>query len=79
MLHYAIRTGPRAGSLTRFQFYALISGVSRLVTLEAVTGPGDEAEPVLTVMWPDEDRLIFSRAGGYRSRYAVSRGAARTT
>ena len=55
MLHYAIATGPRVGSTIRFQLYALIGGVSRLVTLKAVMGPGDEAEPVLTIMWPDED------------------------
>ena len=55
MLHCAIRTGPRSGSIIRFQLYALIGGVSRLVTLKAVMGPGDEGEPVLTVMWPDED------------------------
>ena len=55
MLHYAIRTGPRSGSVVRFQLYALIGGVSRLLTLKGVMGPGDEAEPVLTIMWPDED------------------------
>ena len=47
MLHYAIRTGPRAGSLVRYQLYATIDGVSRLVTLKAVIGPGDEGEPPL--------------------------------
>ena len=55
MLHYAITTGPRSGAVCRFQLYALIGGVSRLLTLKAVMGPGDEAEPVLTIMWPDED------------------------
>ena len=55
MLHYAIRTGPRAGSLVRYQLYALIGGVSRLVTLKAAIGPGDEGEPVITIMEPDED------------------------
>ncbi|HQJ88395.1 MAG TPA: hypothetical protein PLY91_07635 [Methanoregulaceae archaeon] len=55
MLHYAIKTGPRCASWVRFQLYALIGGAPRLVTLKAVMGPGDEGEPVLTVMWPDED------------------------
>ncbi|MDD3886799.1 MAG: hypothetical protein PHI35_08000, partial [Victivallaceae bacterium] len=55
MLHYAIKTGPRFGSTITFQLYALIGGVSRSVTLKAEMGPGDEAEPVLTIMWPDED------------------------
>jgi len=27
----------------------------RLVTLKAVSGPGDDCEPVMTVMLPDED------------------------
>ena len=39
----------------RFQLYALIGGVPQLLSLKAVMGPGDEAEPVLTIMWPDED------------------------
>ena len=55
MLHYAIRTGPQSTSWVRFQLYALIGGVSRLLTLKAVMGPGDAGEPVLTVIWPDED------------------------
>ena len=55
MLHYAIKTERRSGSVIRFQLYALIGGVSRLLTLKAVMGPGDEGEPVLTIMWPDED------------------------
>jgi hypothetical protein len=27
----------------------------RLVTLKAVSGPGDEGEPVMTIMLPEED------------------------
>ena len=30
-------------------------GTPRLVRLEALCGPGDEGEPVITVMMPDED------------------------
>lgn len=55
MLHYAIATGPRSGSTITFQLYALIGGFSRLVTLKAVMGTDDEGEPVLTIIWPDED------------------------
>ncbi len=55
MLHYEIARAPRAGSSIRFKLYALIGGVSRLLTLRAVIGPGDAGEPVITVMWPDED------------------------
>jgi len=55
MLHYAIKTGPQYASWVRFQLYALIGGVSRLITLKARIGPGDDGEPVITIMWPDED------------------------
>jgi len=55
MLHYAIRTGPQSASWVRFQLYTLLGGVSRLLTLKAGIGPGDEGEPVITIMWPDED------------------------
>jgi hypothetical protein len=30
-------------------------GAKRLVTLKAVCGPGDTADPVITIMLPDED------------------------
>jgi hypothetical protein len=30
-------------------------GIPRLVQLKALSGPGDEGEPVITVMLPDED------------------------
>lgn len=43
VLHYAIKTGPRAVASTRFQLYALIGGVSRPLTLRAVMGPRDGA------------------------------------
>ena len=55
MLYYAITTGPQCASWVQFQLYALIGGVSRLITLKAGIGPGDEGEPVITIMWPDED------------------------
>ncbi len=55
MLHFAIATGPRSRSIVQYQLYATIGGESRLVTLKAVIGPGDEGEPVITIMWPDED------------------------
>ena len=55
MLHCAIARAPGTGSIIRFELYALIGGVPRLVTLKAIIGPGDTAEPVLTIMLPDED------------------------
>jgi len=39
----------------RFQLYALIGGVSKLITLKAGIGPGNDGEPVITIMWPHED------------------------
>ena len=48
------------GDTLRFQLY--VRGHNRerldrrdLVTLKAVCGPGDSAEPVITIMLPDED------------------------
>ena len=48
------------GDALRFQLYVRNHNRERLtrkdlVTLKAVCGPGDDAEPVITVMLPDED------------------------
>ena len=48
------------GDTLRFQLYVRNHNRERLtrrdlVTLKAVCGPGDDAEPVITVMLPDED------------------------
>ncbi|MGD9936162.1 MAG: hypothetical protein AB7S61_01645 [Methanoregulaceae archaeon] len=51
----AIVTGPRSDSVCRLQISALIGRVSWLISLAASKGPGDEAEPVLTILWPDEN------------------------
>ena len=44
-----------SGAVIRFQLYALIGGVSKLITLKAGIGPGNDGEPVITIMWPHED------------------------
>jgi len=38
-----------------FKVYFVIRGRKRLVTLKAVFGWGDDGEPVITIMHPDED------------------------
>lgn len=46
----------RGGDEITFQLY--VSTTRRepsLVTLKAICGPGDDAEPVITIMLPDED------------------------
>ena len=49
----------RGGQEIRFSLYRVPRGgrghKARLVTLKALCGPGDNAEPVITVMQPDED------------------------
>ncbi len=40
----------------RFQFYCVVDCVKpTLCTLKSVIGPGDDGEPVLTIMLPEED------------------------
>jgi len=47
------------GQEIRFQLYRVPRGgrgmKARLVTLKAICGPGDNAEPCITIMKPDED------------------------
>lgn len=56
MLSLAARRG---GQEIRYQFYRVPRGgrgrVPRLATLKAICGPGDDGEPVITVMMPNED------------------------
>jgi hypothetical protein len=49
--------GRRGGSEIRFAplFVTEPGRPPRSVTLKAVSGPGDDGEPVITVMMPDED------------------------
>ncbi len=55
MLRLAARKG---GDTLLFQLHVRNDNKDRtppLVTLKAVCGPGDQGEPVITVMLPDED------------------------
>ncbi|MHB8927782.1 MAG: DUF6573 family protein [Bacillota bacterium] len=57
MLHFAIRYLPDAGDREEVH-YSLLStkeGKPRKVTLKALCGPGDHGEPVVTIMFPEED------------------------
>jgi len=44
-----------AGDIMLFKVYFTLFCNQELVTLKAVCGPGDEAEPVITIMLPEED------------------------
>jgi len=45
----------RGGQVIHYRLYFIMKERRRLVTLKAVCGPGDEGEPVITVMLPEED------------------------
>jgi hypothetical protein len=46
----------RGGDIVNFQIYVRNSaGRPKLETLKSICGPGDNAEPVITIMLPDED------------------------
>ena len=57
MLRFAIHAGKNGDRL----LYKLSRiprpgcGAKRLVTLKSICGPGDDAEPVITIMQPDQD------------------------
>ena len=64
MLHMAIKgalpctttPGPGPGQTTLYQCYFIMKRRQRkLLTLKAVCGPGDNMEPTITLMLPDED------------------------
>ena len=58
MLRFAIRGHSGAAPEVRFAVHVRNDNRRRtppLVRLKAVCGPGDQGEPVLTVMMPDED------------------------
>lgn len=57
MLRFAIKCG-RGGDLIAYRLSRIPRpgcGAKRLVTLKAVCGPGDDAEPVITILLPNED------------------------
>ena len=58
MLRYAVRGQRGLGPEVRFAVHVRNdnrSGTPPLVRLKALCGPGDQGEPVVTVMMPDED------------------------
>lgn len=54
MLRIAIRSGG-SGSTVMFQVCYRLHGRLKKVPLKAVVGTGDDMEPVITIMLPDED------------------------
>lgn len=44
-----------SGSEIRFSLYVVRGSSSKLVNLKALCHPGDNQEPVITIMMPDED------------------------
>ncbi len=47
--------GSRQTDLLIYSLLVVQKGVRRTVQLKAICGPGDTAEPVITIMLPDED------------------------
>ncbi|MES9822765.1 MAG: DUF6573 family protein, partial [Candidatus Thiodiazotropha sp.] len=59
MASHAIRTAKDSGDRLLFQLYRVVrdghSTEAVLVTLKLIVGPGDQGEPVITILLPDED------------------------
>ncbi|MFN3166394.1 MAG: DUF6573 family protein [Phycisphaeraceae bacterium] len=56
MLYVAIRKAPGSSEYLSFEVIFLNRRKQQeTITLKAICGPGDEAEPVMTVMLPNED------------------------
>jgi len=57
MLRFAIKASRGGGgSILPYRLYVKnTNGKPRMVTLKSVCGPGDGAEPVITIMLPEED------------------------
>ena len=56
MLYVAIRKQPEAADLLMFEVIFLnAAGKQETVSLKAICGPGDNSEPILTVLQLDED------------------------
>ena len=53
MLRIACKT--HFGSLINYQLLVTRGGHKKMITLKAVCGPGDNAEPTITIMFPEED------------------------
>ena len=59
MASHAIRTSKDSGDRVMFQLYRVPrdghSTEAVLVTLKLIAGPGDQGEPVITILLPEED------------------------
>ncbi len=59
MASHAIRTSKNSGDRILFQLYRVPrdgqSMEAELITLRLIVGPGDSAEPVITILLPHED------------------------
>ena len=59
MAAYAVRTSEKGGAELLFELYRVPrdgqATESELTTLKLVVGPGDEGEPVTTILLPNED------------------------
>ena len=56
MLYLAIRSAPKSQDTLMFEVIFLQApGKQETVQLKAICGPGDQGEPVLTLMYPHED------------------------
>ena len=55
MLRMAIASGKGATEIRYRLFVRNNNRRPKLVTLKAICGPGDDGEPVITIMLPDED------------------------
>src|SRR3990167_10252455 len=55
MTRFAIRMAPAGRDVLPVRLRVRQRAGHRLLTLHAVCGPGDDAEPVITIMLPEED------------------------
>ncbi|AGP41531.1 DUF6573 family protein [Sorangium cellulosum] len=55
MFRAAVQRAPEANEITFSLYVVTDSAKPSLVELKAVCGPGDNAEPVITIMLPEED------------------------
>jgi hypothetical protein len=59
MAQHAIRVNRSGGDRLKFQLYRVPrngkSIEATITTLKLIVGPGDQGEPVITILLPDED------------------------
>ena len=55
VLWMATRNASQGGPEIRYKIIVRTGGKSKYVELKAICGPGDTAEPVVTIMFPQEE------------------------